>query len=144
MTIKARIYFYFFILITLCKYELPACQVVSDEYEIRSVYFGGGSYYIDTKQKVELIEWLDSFPFLNEYEIIIHGHTDDIGQKEYNQWLSARRSEAVKGYLLSQEIPKHWMQIKDFGEENPLYNNNTWNGKLNNRRVDVILVPPST
>ena len=140
----ARIYFYFLILIPIMQSQFAGAQVVSDEYQIKSVYFGGGSYYFDSKQQQELIDWLDSFPFLNEYEIILHGHTDDIGQKEYNQWLSEMRTTSVKDYLLKNDIPEHWMQIKDFGENHPIFNNNTWNGKLHNRRVDVILVPPST
>ena len=119
-------------------------QVVHPQYEIKSIYFGGGSYYFDGKQKQELIDWLDEFPNLNEYEIYVHSHTDNIGGIQYNQWLSQMRSNSVIGYMVQQHIPREWIQIKDYGELNPLYDNANWNGKLNNRRVDVILIPPSS
>ena len=119
-------------------------QVFEEPFEIRSIYFGGGSYYIDGKQQREMIEWLDGFPNLNEYEIKIHGHTDNIGSLEYNRWLSKMRSEAVYQMLVRNEIPQEWVQRINYGEENPVFTNTTWNGKLNNRRVDVILIPPSS
>jgi len=126
-------------------YAVPiASQVYEEPYEIKSIYFGGGSYYIEGKQRKEMIEWLDGFPNLNEYEIKIHGHTDNIGSADYNLRLSKMRCQAVFQMLLKNEIPEEWIQIKSYGEENPIFTNETWNGKLNNRRVDVILIPPSS
>jgi outer membrane protein OmpA-like peptidoglycan-associated protein len=133
----------FFFISPFLVYESEG-QVYEEPFEIRSIYFGGGSYYIDGKQQKEMIEWLDGFPNLNEYEIKIHGHTDNIGSLEYNRWLSKMRSEAVYQMLIRNEIPQEWVQRINYGEENPIFTNATWNGKLNNRRVDVILIPPSS
>ena len=134
------------IFIAICPLLAPNSigQVFEEPYEIRSIYFGGGSYYIDGKQQEGMIEWLDGFPNLNEYEIKIHGHTDNIGSVDYNQWLSKMRGEAVHQMLLKNQIPKEWIQKISYGEENPIFTNDTWNGKLNNRRVDVIMIPPSS
>ncbi len=143
-----RICLYTLITVFLCSapslIPLAHAQVYEEPYEIRSIYFGGGSYFIDNKQKSEILNWLDSFPNLNEYEIKIHGHTDNIGSIEYNRRLSKMRSGAVFRMIVDHDIPEEWIQIKSFGEENPVFDNSDWNGKLNNRRVDVILVPPST
>jgi outer membrane protein OmpA-like peptidoglycan-associated protein len=119
-------------------------QALPDSYHIKSIFFGGGSDYIDPGQKQELLDWIDGFPNLQEYDIIIHSHTDNIGSIEYNNWLSRLRSESVYQLLKSHNIPEDWMQIRDFGEFNPDYNNENFYGRIRNRRVDVILVPPSS
>ena len=61
--------------------------------EIRmSIYFGGGSYDIDEFQIDELYHWLDSDPNqLEKYDIKLISHTDPIGGKAYNEWLSNMR-----------------------------------------------------
>src|SRR5688572_16881255 len=77
------------------------------EEEIRmSIYFGGGSYDIDSMQMEELFHWLDSIPSLDKYEIHLISHTDPIGGKQYNEWLSQMRSEAVRNLLLQKEVPE--------------------------------------
>ena len=110
-------------------------------YHIFSIYFGGGSYHIDGQQAQELSQWLKQFPGLEDYEISVHSHTDDIGSREYNDRLSQLRSEAARNRLLKKGIPNDHISIEDFGELNPVYDNNTWEGKLKNRRVDIIIKP---
>jgi outer membrane protein OmpA-like peptidoglycan-associated protein len=111
--------------------------------EIRkSIYFGGGSYYISEDQAGELYHWLDSIPnLLEKYDIHLISHTDPIGGKEYNEWLSKMRSAAVEELLIRKPIPEHKISIKDWGLENAVYRNDTYNGMKLNRRVDVILYP---
>ena len=111
--------------------------------EIRkSIYFGGGSYYVDDNQVEELYYWLDSIPnLLDKYDIQLISHTDPIGGKEYNEWLSKMRSETVQQLLLDKAIPEHKITVKDWGLDNPVYSNNSFQGMQMNRRVDVILYP---
>lgn len=110
--------------------------------EIRmSIYFGGGSYDIDTVQVEELFHWLDSIPNLEKYEIHLISHTDPIGGKQYNEWLSQMRSESVKQLILQKEIPEHKISVKDWGLDNAVYSNRSRQGMRMNRRVDVILYP---
>lgn len=103
-----------------------------------SIYFGGGSYYIDTEQRQELHNFIMDIPRLEEYEVELHGHTDNIGSQEYNQWLSEQRNQAVFQRLLQEQIPPATIDIKDFGERAPVFDNSTLDGKLRNRRVDII------
>ncbi len=110
--------------------------------EIRkSVYFGGGSYYIDKQQIEEIRELIESIPNLDRYQISITSHTDNIGGREYNEWLSQKRSDAVLEQLIQNNIPHEKVFIKDFGQNNPLYNNGTTNGRRLNRRVDIHFTP---
>ena len=108
---------------------------------IKSIFFGGGSYFVDEEQKQELWQWLDEFEEIERYEIIIQGHTDDIGSLEYNQVLSEYRTRSVFDLLQQHAIPEEIIQIKSFGEKDPIYDNNSWLGKLKNRRADVIIKP---
>lgn len=111
--------------------------------EIRkSIYFGGGSYYVDEFQATELTDWLDSIPnLLEKYQIQLTSHTDPIGGKEFNEWLSRMRSEAVFQILIENSIPENIIHIKDWSYENAVYRNDSYYGRALNRRVDVILHP---
>ena len=97
---------------------------------------------MDDEQKMELYNWIDGIENLHEFEIVIHSHTDNIGSVEYNKWLSQMRSETVYQLLLDHTIPADWLFIRDYGEYNPVHDNSTLEGRLKNRRVDVILIPP--
>lgn len=118
-------------------------SVFAQQDEIRkSIYFDGGSYFIDEYQAADLAHWLDSIPsLLDKYEIQLISHTDPIGGKRYNQWLSQMRSESVFQILLMKDIPDRMIHVKDWGLENPVYENTSHVGMLMNRRVDVILRP---
>jgi len=110
--------------------------------EIRkSIYFGGGSYDIDEFQQQDLLHWLDSIPNLDRYEIHLISHTDPIGGKRYNEWLSQMRSESVEQIILQKNVPQHKISRKNWGLENAVYSNQTYRGMQMNRRVDVILYP---
>ena len=115
----------------------------SAQEEIRkSIYFDGGSWYIDDFQSTDLSRWLDSIPnLLEKYRIQLISHTDPIGGKEYNEYLSQMRSNAVFQLLVDQHIPREVISIKDWGLENPVYSNDDWAGRIMNRRVDVIVFP---
>lgn len=113
----------------------------SDELIKQSIYFGGGSYYVDEQQQEDLKSFIEAIDRLENYEIVIFSHTDNIGGKEFNEWLSQMRSEAVLYELLEIGVPQELMEIKDYGLTNPLYTNTTTTGRVMNRRVDVILVP---
>ena len=121
---------------------IPAFSYGQKDEIIKSIYFDGGSYYIDEFQARELGNWLDSIPnLLDKYEIQLISHTDPIGGLRYNQWLSHMRSDAVFQLLRFKDIPEKLIHVKDWGLENPVYDNGSEVGRLMNRRVDVIVRP---
>lgn len=132
-----------FLLLSLlfCSNSLLA-QDNYDPANVKSIYFGGGSYFIDYQQVQELYDFLDGIDGIEQYSIIVHSHTDDIGDLEYNEWLSKMRSWSVIQLLKKKGIPEEVINKQDFGELNPVYDNSTMDGKLRNRRADVILLPP--
>jgi outer membrane protein OmpA-like peptidoglycan-associated protein len=129
--------------IVFCFLVVGSASAQQRQDEIRkSIFFGGGSYLITEDQTAELYHWLDSIPnLLEKYDIHLISHTDPIGGKEYNEWLSKMRSGAVQGLLLQRNIPEHKITSKDWGLENAVYRNDSYEGMVMNRRVDVILYP---
>lgn len=110
---------------------------------MRSIYFGGGSYYIDNVQKQEFINFLDSIPNIQEYTITIHSHTDNIGGAAFNKRLSELRSWSAEQILVPKYAKDEDVEIQDFGQFNPLFDNKTQLGRYKNRRVDIIFWPIS-
>jgi len=83
--------------------------------------------------------------FLNEYPerlVLIEGHTDSMGTSEYNQGLSQRRSESVKYYLTQQGIATQRLSTSGMGENQPIASNDSAAGRLQNRRVEIIIENP--
>jgi outer membrane protein OmpA-like peptidoglycan-associated protein len=70
--------------------------------------------------------------------IEIEGHTDNVGDKAYNEQLGLERAEAVKRYLYEQhQVPLHKINVISYGEDKPVAPNNNRDGRAQNRRVVV-------
>ncbi|MGV8986526.1 MAG: peptidoglycan-associated lipoprotein Pal [Cypionkella sp.] len=61
--------------------------------------------------------WLKSH---SEYAIIVEGHADEQGTREYNIALGARRADAVKNYLISRGVAGSHIQTVSYGKERPI------------------------
>lgn len=109
-----------------------------DKAIVKSIYFGGGSYFVDGFQVQNLQDFLSKLPDITQYVISIHSHTDNIGGARYNKWLSQMRSESVLYELILQSVPSDNIYIRDFGQNNPVFDNDTYLGKRQNRRVDIL------
>lgn len=73
--------------------------------------------------------------------ITVEGHTDSTGTTEYNQKLSERRADAVRGMLLRDGVPASRIGIKGYGESDPVADNSTPEGRQSNRRVQLEIRP---
>ena len=62
-------------------------------------------------------QWLQTNP---DYAIIVEGHADEQGTREYNIALGARRADAVKNYLIAQGIDGTRIQTVSYGTERPI------------------------
>ena len=74
------------------------------------------------------------------YDIIIEGHTDDIGKEDYNLGLSERRAKSVMDYLVSSGMNRGRLQFVGMGETVPLYPNKNDENRRRNRRVEFLLI----
>ena len=72
-----------------------------------------------------------------DFGLDIIGHTDAKGSQEYNQNLSALRAHTVLKYLLEQGISGDRLRFMGRGENEPLADNGTAEGRAMNRRVEI-------
>ena len=73
--------------------------------------------------------------------IQIIGHTDNTGSADYNQSLSTDRALAVSSILQQNGVPQFRIQSTGRGESQPIASNLTPEGRAQNRRVDVVILP---
>ncbi|MGA7278072.1 MAG: OmpA family protein [Desulfocapsaceae bacterium] len=72
--------------------------------------------------------------------IVLAGHTDNVGPREYNLKLSHRRASAVRDYLVAKEgVDPSRITLTGFGFDDPVASNDTSQGRAQNRRVQGIL-----
>jgi outer membrane protein OmpA-like peptidoglycan-associated protein len=68
----------------------------------------------------------------------IEGHTDNVGNPRYNEQLGMKRAEAVKRYLYeTHQVPLHKINVISYGEDKPVADNKTKEGRAENRRIVV-------
>ncbi len=83
-----------------------------------------------------LAESLRSYP---ETEVLVVGHTDNVGSDEYNQRLSQQRAQAAADVLASYGVPRDRIQTAGRGESEPVSGNEDEAGRQLNRRVEVAI-----
>lgn len=80
--------------------------------------------------------------FLREYpdrDVMIEGFTDSTGSDSYNQNLSERRARSVQDTLVSNGVSAARIKTRGYGESHPVASNDTPSGRLQNRRVEIIV-----
>lgn len=81
---------------------------------------------------------LQSYP---DSTVQIVGHTDNSGDAGYNQALSERRANAVADVLMDGGVAFSRIQTFGRGEDQPVASNLTEEGKAQNRRVEIVILP---
>jgi outer membrane protein OmpA-like peptidoglycan-associated protein len=79
---------------------------------------------------------LDKYP---GSDLLIVGHTDDVGAADYNQRLSERRSAAAASYLVTQGVARTRIATRGLGESEPVASNDSEGARRQNRRVEVAI-----
>jgi|GEM_PF-1898119 type IX secretion system PorP/SprF family membrane protein len=101
------------------------------------VYFVTASAKIteySEKKLDELVTILKEYPTL---KVNIEGHCDSRGSEEYNQRLSEDRAASVRSYLINHGISASRITSAGYGELRPVDTNDTPEGRLHNRRVEI-------
>lgn len=104
-----------------------------------NILFGFDSSNLSADAKTNLDKLVKILNVYPDTDIEVQGHTDSKGSQSYNQSLSESRAGAVSGYLYSQGIANNRIRTKGFGENMPKYDNNTENGRSQNRRVEFLI-----
>jgi outer membrane protein OmpA-like peptidoglycan-associated protein len=106
-----------------------------------SVFFpaGGVALVREARENLDLVvNYMRQHPAIG---LELHGHSDSVGSRAVNLQLSRRRAEAVQAYLTALGIETRRLKIRALGESHPIASNATQTGRLENRRVELILAP---
>jgi len=76
-----------------------------------------------------------------ESKMTVEGHTDSQGEPSYNQELSQKRAQSVRDYLVSRGIAADRVTAQGFGLTRPIADNGSAEGRANNRRVEIVVLP---
>jgi len=91
-------------------------------------------YYDDIKK---VADFMKQYP---DATAMIEGHTDNVGNEEYNQQLSEKRAESVRQYLVGKfGIDASRLEAEGYGENRPIASNDSEEGRQANRRVEAII-----
>lgn len=72
-------------------------------------------------------------------QMTVEGYTDSRGTDSFNEQLSQRRADAVRGYLVTRGVPSDRIQAVGRGEASPVASNDSPEGRANNRRVEIVI-----
>jgi len=106
---------------------------------MESVEFNTGSRDLKPHSKAILIQIANLMNKYPRYKLTIGGHTDNAGERKANMLLSEGRAEACFLFLTKRGIDAKRISYKGYGESDPLYSNDTVEGKRKNRRVEFDL-----
>ena len=95
----------------------------------KAVLLGGSYQVLD-----EIVQSLKEWP---EVRIEIQGHTDNSGVPAKNLELSQQRAETVRQYMIDKGIAADRLKAVGYGQEKPVADNKTSNGRAQNRRVEL-------
>jgi outer membrane protein OmpA-like peptidoglycan-associated protein len=107
------------------------------KFELRNVFFETAKFDLKSSSKTELdivVNMLKQHPDLN---ILISGHTDNVGQESNNKLLSENRAKSVMNFLIEAGVESNRLQYKGFGSLQPLQPNTTPEGRAINRRTEI-------
>ena len=105
--------------------------------QLSNVFFDTDKYELRSESKTELLQVARMLKENPKVTIEISGHTDNIGNADYNKVLSKNRAQAVKTYLKLQGIEAQRMQAVGYGASRPVSENSTEIGRQNNRRIEI-------
>lgn len=105
----------------------------------QGVFFQTGKYDIDANSKLALEKLQKIFAEYPETNILVEGHTDNVGTDASNMTLSQRRATAVTDYLKNAGVSSSRIITKWYGESQPKAENNSDANRALNRRVQFVI-----
>jgi outer membrane protein OmpA-like peptidoglycan-associated protein/opacity protein-like surface antigen len=119
----------------------PPAAPIKKKLVLRGVNFDFDKANIREDARPVLDEAIATLKEAGEIQVSVEGHTDSVGSDQYNQGLSVRRANSVADYLADGGIARDRMTVKGFGESQPVASNDTDDGRAQNRRVELQVVP---
>lgn len=106
-----------------------------------NVLFDTGKFKLKPEGEMAVAQLAPILASLEGRQFQVAGHTDDVGSDDSNWKLSANRALSVVQYMISQGMPSERLSATGYGKFQPVASNETDEGKAQNRRIDINLVP---
>ncbi|MFD2522089.1 OmpA family protein [Emticicia soli] len=104
------------------------------------VLFGFDSFALNDNSRASLEKLSETLKEYEDTNILVAGHTDNVGAESYNMKLSEKRANAVADFLKKKGIKNARMSVIGYGESTPVVDNSTEAGRDKNRRVELAIV----
>lgn len=106
-----------------------------------AVFFEENSATLNSKAEETLSQLADVMIRYPKTDIIVNGYTDGMEARDYSQYLSERRANAVKNKLIFEGVEAGRIEARGFGATKPVAPNDTPQGRRENRRVEIEIKP---
>ncbi|MES2591877.1 MAG: OmpA family protein [Bacteroidota bacterium] len=113
---------------------------VGNKITLKNIFYDYGKATLRSESVSELNQLASLMALNPNIKIEVASYTDSEGSEEYNLTLSQARAQSVVDFLLSTGIKKEELIAKGYGEANPLFSNDTEEGREINRRTEFKIV----
>ena len=110
-----------------------------DKIRIKGFYFDDGGSAVNDGLKKYLKNIAAEIKKIKYAKIYIDGYTDNRGGNSANNRLARTRAEKIKKELAENGIPARKMQARAYGSIRPIASNETKAGRIQNRRIEIII-----
>ena len=104
--------------------------------QLESIQFEAGSDQLTDESKMALDNITKTFIAYPLLSVEVQAYTDSVGKKEKNLELSRKRAQSVVDYLVAKGVSENRLTAEGYGEENPVADNSSPEGRAANRRVE--------
>jgi len=118
--------------------EQPKTTVSELDGNVLRIYFDFNVYELSAEDKNKLDQAVLRMKKDKSLNVLIEGHTDNVGTADNNLKVSRFRAKAAKKYLENNNISANRISIVGKGESEPLADNDTDEGRSKNRRVELV------
>ena len=102
-----------------------------------AILFDTGKSVLKPASQTDLSEFAKVLTEYKDTDLVIEGHTDNTGKKDFNKKLSIARADSVIAFLGSQGVQRSRMTGRGYADEQPVADNSTEAGRSQNRRVQI-------
>jgi len=120
--------------------DIQTQRISKKTYILKGVYFETSSSQLTDKSQRQINVIAEALKTHPDVKIRLRGHTDNRGSNAFNIKISKQRADAVKASLVSKGIQQDRIQTEGKSSTEPISDNNTKEGRLNNRRVDIAVI----
>ncbi|MDP8257244.1 MAG: OmpA family protein [Candidatus Alcyoniella australis] len=124
---------------------IPDRPPLDDKFIVAGLYFKSGRYEVTPESFAVLDDLSRKIEADTMAKVEVRAFTDSRGKDQRNLELSQRRADAVKAYLMSKGIDPNRLIAVGYGEQFPVADNRTAEGRAKNRRVEIVRLwsPPN-